>query len=131
MDAFHERLTRVGLAAAARYGFCLAGGYAVQAHGFVGRRSKDVDLFTSIVLEADFPEAVAEVRIALATDGLSVTTDREGPTFARLMVTDPATAETSIMELGVDWRAYPGRGAARAAVGVGGGDPALGSARGG
>lgn len=47
MDPFHQRLARVALDAAARYGFCLAGGYAVQAHGFVDRVSKDVDLFTT------------------------------------------------------------------------------------
>lgn len=44
MDPFHERLARLALEAAAGYGFCLAGGYAVQAHGFVDRVSKDVDL---------------------------------------------------------------------------------------
>jgi hypothetical protein len=44
MDPFHERLARLALEAAADYGFCLAGGYAVQAHGFVDRVSKDVDL---------------------------------------------------------------------------------------
>jgi hypothetical protein len=38
----HERLARIGLAAAARYGFCLADGYAVQLHGMVSRRSEDV-----------------------------------------------------------------------------------------
>lgn len=48
MDPFHQRLARVALDAAARYGFCLAGGYAVQAHGFVDRVSKDVDLFTTV-----------------------------------------------------------------------------------
>jgi hypothetical protein len=35
MDPCHEHLARLALTAAARYGFCLAGGYAVQAHGFV------------------------------------------------------------------------------------------------
>lgn len=55
MHPFHERLARIGLAAAASYGFCLAGGYAVQAHGMVDRRSKDVDLFTSIAAAAEFP----------------------------------------------------------------------------
>jgi hypothetical protein len=37
MDAFHQRLAKVALDAAARYGFCLAGGYAVQARGFGDR----------------------------------------------------------------------------------------------
>lgn len=37
MDPFHERLARVALDVAASYGFALAGGYAVQAHGFLDR----------------------------------------------------------------------------------------------
>jgi hypothetical protein len=59
---FHERLARVGLTAAAPYGFCLAGGYAVQAHGMVDRRSKDVDLFTSTTYQ---PYALSESEIGL------------------------------------------------------------------
>jgi hypothetical protein len=106
VDPFHERLARVGLAAAARFGFCLAGGYAVQAHGFVTRYSKDVDLFTSTAATDDFPAAAAAVVQALRSDGLSVTIDREGPTFVRLDIADPA-GTASVMELGVDWRAYP------------------------
>ena len=46
MDSLHERLARLALSAAGDYGFCLAGGYAVQAHGFLDRPSEDVDLFT-------------------------------------------------------------------------------------
>jgi hypothetical protein len=42
VDAFHERVARVGLSAADRYGFALAGGYAVQAAGFLQRPSQDV-----------------------------------------------------------------------------------------
>jgi hypothetical protein len=37
MDPFHERLARVALEVTASYGFALAGGYAVQAHGFLDR----------------------------------------------------------------------------------------------
>ncbi|MEV6689872.1 hypothetical protein AB0M35_00140 [Micromonospora sp. NPDC051196] len=47
MDPFHERLARTGLAAATRFGFALAGGYAVQAAGLLERPSEDVDLFTA------------------------------------------------------------------------------------
>jgi hypothetical protein len=107
MDPFHERLARIALDAAADYGFCLAGGYAVQAHGFVDRVSKDVDLFTTMAAAADFPAAQAVVAAALRADGLDVTVEREGATFARLAVSEPASGETSTLELGVDWRAYP------------------------
>lgn len=44
MDPFHERLARVALRVAGQYGFALAGGYAIQAHGFLDRLSADVDL---------------------------------------------------------------------------------------
>lgn len=107
MDPFHQRLARVALDAAARYGFCLAGGYAVQAHGFVDRVSKDVDLFTTTAAAADFSAAQAAVAKALRGDGLDVTVEREGPSFARLAVADPVSGNVSTVELGVDWRAYP------------------------
>ena len=58
MDPFHERLARVALDAAGSYGFALAGGYAVQAHGFLDRMSADVDLFAEASGEFDSPEAV-------------------------------------------------------------------------
>lgn len=61
MDPFHERLARVGLAAAGRYGFALAGGYAVQAAGLLERPSEDVDLFTGWDRRDEFSVAVAAV----------------------------------------------------------------------
>lgn len=107
MDPFHQRLARIALEAAAEYGFCLAGGYAVQAHGFVDRVSKDVDLFTTMAAASDFPAAQNAVVAALRADGLEVAIEREGTSFARLAVTDPGAGTVSTVELGVDWRAYP------------------------
>ncbi|QSB12561.1 nucleotidyl transferase AbiEii/AbiGii toxin family protein [Natronosporangium hydrolyticum] len=107
MDPFHQRLARVALEAAAGYGFCLAGGYAVQAHGFVDRVSKDVDLFTTMAATSDFPAAQNAVVAALRADGLEVAIEREGTSFARLAVTDPGPGTVSTVELGMDWRAYP------------------------
>jgi hypothetical protein len=54
MNPFHERLARVALDAVASYGFALAGGYAVQAHGFLDRPSADVDLFAEANAQLDF-----------------------------------------------------------------------------
>lgn len=59
MDAFHERLARVALARTDTFGFCLAGGYAVQAHGMLQRPSENVDLFTVRSQVDRFPDAVA------------------------------------------------------------------------
>lgn len=106
MDSFHQRLVQIALAAAAQYDFCLAGGYAVQAHGFVERPSKDVDLFTTMAAASDFPAARAAVTAALRADGLEVTVEQEGPSFARLMVADPGTGNATSVELGIDWRAH-------------------------
>lgn len=103
MDAFHERLARTGLAAIRRYGFALAGGYAVQAAGLLERPSEDVDLFTAWNRRDEFNAAVAAVVAAYRSDGLEVQTERQFETFARLQVTDGR--HTSKVELGVDWRA--------------------------
>lgn len=106
MDALHERIARVALAVAADYGFCLAGGYAVQAHGFLIRRSEDVDLFTTMDIDSRFGVAVRAVTAALEDDGLVVLVDKDTPTFARLTVGEPGGPLTKL-ELGVDWREYP------------------------
>ncbi|WBB94088.1 nucleotidyl transferase AbiEii/AbiGii toxin family protein [Verrucosispora sp. WMMC514] len=74
MDPFHERLARTGLAAAERYGFALAGGYAVQAAGLLERPSEDVDLFTAWDRRNEFTAAVAAVVNAYRNDGLTVET---------------------------------------------------------
>ena len=71
MDPFHERLAQVGLAALGRYGFALAGGYAVQAHGLLERPSEDVDMFTTLAAERTFPEAVRAAVKAYADADLS------------------------------------------------------------
>jgi hypothetical protein len=70
MDPFHEHLARVALDVAASYGFALAGGYAVQAHGFLDRPSADVDLFAEASAEFDFSEAVDAVITAYQRNGL-------------------------------------------------------------
>jgi hypothetical protein len=103
VDPFHERLARIGLAAARRYGFALAGGYAVQAAGLLERPSEDVDLFTAWERRDEFADAVSVVVYAYHDDGLTVDVERQYDTFARLEVTNGL--RVSKVELGVDWRA--------------------------
>jgi hypothetical protein len=102
MDPFHERLARVALDAAGIYGFALAGGYAIQAHGFLSRMSSDVDLFASSRVEFDFTQASDAVVTAYRRDGLDVVVEVRNSTFARLTVADGA--KVARVELGVDWR---------------------------
>ncbi|MEU9834276.1 nucleotidyl transferase AbiEii/AbiGii toxin family protein [Streptosporangium sp. NPDC048047] len=104
MDPLHELATRIGLTATERFGFALAGGYAVQAHGFLARRSEDVDLFTSA--DGDFDTAVIAAAAAYRDAGLKVETTLAAPGFARLLVTDGDGRSVKI-EMGVDWRAHP------------------------
>lgn len=102
MDRFHERLAKVALDVAASYGFALAGGYAVQAHGFLDRPSADVDLFAEASAQFDFSQAVDAVIAAYRRDGLAAEVEARSSTFARLSVS--SGEEHAKVELGVDWR---------------------------
>jgi Nucleotidyl transferase AbiEii toxin, Type IV TA system len=102
MDPFHERLARVALDAAGSFGFALAGGYAVQIHGFLNRLSSDIDLFAEASAEFDFAQAVDVVIAAYVREGLRVETELRSASFARLDVR--SAAETAKVELGLDWR---------------------------
>lgn len=103
MDAFHQALARIGLDAAEHYGFALAGGYAVQAAGFLQRPSEDVDLFTVWERRAEFEAAAAAIVDAYRGAGLSVEAERRHDTFMRLTVSDGE--QMAKVELGVDIRA--------------------------
>jgi hypothetical protein len=107
VDPFHERLAQVGLSALAGYGFALAGGYAVQAHGLLERPSEDVDMFTTLAAEEQFPAAVHAAVVAYEAAGLTVEVLLENPTFARLSVGDSVSGDRSKVELGIDWRQHP------------------------
>jgi len=102
MDPFHEQLARIALDAAGSFGFALAGGYAVQAHGFLDRPSSDVDLFAEASGEFDFTEAVDAVVAAYLREGLQVEAEVRNASFARLDVR--SAAESAKVELGLDWR---------------------------
>jgi Nucleotidyl transferase AbiEii toxin, Type IV TA system len=103
VDAFHQHLARIGLDAAERYGFALAGGYAVQAAGFLQRASEDIDLFTVWERRGEFETAINAIVDAYRAAGLSVQAERRHDTFTRLTVSDDV--QTAKVELGVDIRA--------------------------
>jgi len=103
VDAFHQRLARIGLEAAGRYGFALAGGYAVQAAGFLQRPSEDIDLFTVWERRDEFETAAAAIVAAYRSAGMHVDAERRHDMFCRLTVTDGA--QSAKVELGVDLRA--------------------------
>jgi hypothetical protein len=105
VDPFHERVARVGLEAIGRFGFVLAGGYAVQWHGIVRRPSDDVDLFTDEPDPDKFHRAVCLALAAWRSDGLSVELEKESGVFARLWVS--GGSQKMKVELCYDWREDP------------------------
>ena len=108
MEPVHRRLAEIGLRVAARYGFALAGGYAVQAHGILTRPSEDVDLFTAWERRDEFATAVDAVVAAYRDGGYSVVVVQQFETFARLSVSDPAAPQQPYkVELAANWRALP------------------------
>lgn len=108
MESVHLRLAEIGLRAAGRYGFALAGGYAVQAHGILARPSEDVDLFTAWERRDEFTIAVDAVVAAYRAEAYTVEVTQRFETFARLAVTHPETADQPHkVELAANWRACP------------------------
>lgn len=108
MDQVHLRLAEIGLRVAGRYGFALAGGYAVQVHGILDRPSEDVDLFTAWERRGEFAVAVDAVVDAFAAAGYTVQVTQRFETFARLAVTDRAVPDRPYkVELAANWRALP------------------------
>jgi len=104
VDAFHQGLARMGLDAAERYGFALAGGYAVQAAGFLKRPTEDIDLFTAWERRGDFDTGAQAIVDAYVAAGLTVQAERRHDSFTRLTVSDGV--RTATVELGVDSRAH-------------------------
>lgn len=89
------RLVRRGVPAAA--GFALAGGAALVVHGVVDRPTEDLDLFTTE--PRDVPLAVAALRQALAADGMQEEVVRSGSSFTRLLVTEPDSGASTVVDL--------------------------------
>ncbi|MFC6161614.1 nucleotidyl transferase AbiEii/AbiGii toxin family protein [Kribbella jiaozuonensis] len=102
MNPLQTKLATIGLEALAPYGFVLAGGYALQAHGYGTRESDDIDLFTNILDPDNFTRAVDQLVSAYEANGLSAEVARRAPVFARLVVDSAAK-----VDLGVDHRQRP------------------------
>ncbi|WP_329002760.1 nucleotidyl transferase AbiEii/AbiGii toxin family protein [Kribbella sp. NBC_00709] len=105
MNPLQTRMATLGLQALADHGFVLAGGYALQVHGFGNRESDDIDLFTNDLDPDTFAEAIEHLVTAYRSAGLQVEVVRQVPTFARLVVTDDDTAAKA--DLAVDHRLLP------------------------
>jgi Nucleotidyl transferase AbiEii toxin, Type IV TA system len=107
VDHLQDQLVRLGLAKLAEFGFALAGGYALQAHGLTHRLSEDIDLFTDRWNAEAFKVAVETVSAAYRDAGLRVVAAAGAETFARLLVTEPQSGRTTSVDLAADVRTHP------------------------
>ncbi|MGP4051989.1 nucleotidyl transferase AbiEii/AbiGii toxin family protein [Streptomyces sp. 2A115] len=91
LTGLHRRLLTDVLAVGTPYPLALTGGYAVQAHGLVDRRSQDLDVAT------ENPEAMEEIAATVCAGleerGWHVRALETDPLSARLMVADPGSGE--------------------------------------
>lgn len=106
-EPLHRLLAEIGLRAGGPFGFALAGGHAIAAHGIIDRPSEDVDLFADWQRRADFPTAVDAVIAAYEDEGFDVVVDLRLETFARLHVSQGANPDQHRVELVANWRAQP------------------------
>jgi hypothetical protein len=107
VDEGDARITEIALQAVARYGFALAGGYAIATHG-MGQRLSAVDLFTDWSKRDTFERAANALVEAMKEHGYQVEVVARAETFARLMVVDSTAPgrEPEKLELCADWRAH-------------------------
>jgi hypothetical protein len=105
VDPLHRRLIEIGLSVADQHGFALAGGYAVQAHGFIVRPSEDVDLFGGI--DMDCPAAAEHVASAYRSAEFDVEVIQSTPRYVRLWISGPGSEVGCRVEVVADVRFHP------------------------
>ncbi|GAA4910074.1 hypothetical protein HD597_008305 [Nonomuraea thailandensis] len=97
LPPFQERLLDAVAPMCERFGLVLAGGYAIRAHGFTDRPSRDLDFATGA--EIPLPDVAEGVVGAFHAAGLRTSVIEITPRMGRLMVEDPATGETCEFDL--------------------------------
>ncbi|AXV06160.1 hypothetical protein DVS28_a1461 [Euzebya pacifica] len=102
LSPFQERLAVMIASLPAADGFALAGGSGLAAHGLLERRTRDLDYFGRPV-DADRVQALAAAIATTCDDlGLTVTRERDGGTFVRLVVA--GAEEACEVDVAVDYR---------------------------
>ena len=105
IGGLQREVATIALRAAAQYGFALAGGNALIAHGVIDRPTEDVDLFsdqeTGVAAAAEAVEAALRAAGFPAdrrdrTGGLGDVFDGMGEGFAEWMITAPGGQQTML-----------------------------------
>ncbi|MEV7006062.1 nucleotidyl transferase AbiEii/AbiGii toxin family protein [Streptosporangium sp. NPDC051022] len=97
LPPFQERMLRAVLPACSRFGLVLAGGYAMNAHGFTDRPSNDLDFATAA--ETPLPEVADGIAETFRGAGLDATVIEVTPRMGRLVVSDPVTEQSCEFDL--------------------------------
>ena len=104
MRSFHKQIARIGLSVLDQFGFVLAGGYAMSAHGIGNRPSMDVDLFTDRNDPRDFLRAKKAFVEAMEDSGLIVAVRNDAELFFDVLINDPIRGESGEIQLAYDYR---------------------------
>jgi hypothetical protein len=105
ISGLQREVATIALRVAARYGFALAGGNALIAHGVIDRPTEDVDLFsdqeTGVAAAADAVEAALRAAgfVAARQDGINDLGDifeGMGEGLAEWLITSPAGQQTML-----------------------------------
>lgn len=103
MDTGKEVVARAALKVMAPFGFALAGGNALAAHGLGERPSDDIDLFTVQGESTTFEAACHAAIQAWTSHGWTVVTRRRVPFFAQFQIDGEGfTVNADIHESGCD-----------------------------
>jgi hypothetical protein len=97
MTPFHRRLIESVAGLSEEYGLFLAGAYALKAHGLIDRPSHGLDLVTTGPLPAGL--VAAHLADAYRARGLAAEMPTADERFARLVVRDPASGESSEIDI--------------------------------
>jgi hypothetical protein len=100
LSEFQQRVASLVFSLAEAEGFALAGGGALIAHEVVDRTTRDLDCFgpTRACVDRLWPA----IRDRLLSEGLEVDVHQSDHGFAKISVTDPATGETILVDVGFD-----------------------------
>ena len=100
LSEFQQRVATLVFSLAEAEGFALAGGGALIAHEVVDRTTRDLDCFgpTRVAVDRLWPA----IRDRLLSEGLEVDVHQSDHGFAKMSVADPATRESTQVDVGFD-----------------------------
>ena len=93
------QISELVLAVTEKFGFALAGGFALNVQGIIERPTKDIDTFTSDFDEVNFRKAREGAEQKLKDAGYIVTVKLDESWRCSMLVTNPTTKDSVELEL--------------------------------